>query len=91
VNFVPPGTSIRSRGISSEYERSSWRCEPGLFIPKSVLSFHEANTWLVYADLTVQLFILQLSVTVGVLLAYVLGLFFPWRILALIGNVAKPW
>jgi hypothetical protein len=87
---VPPGTSIHSRDISSEHERSSWRCEPGLFIPTSVLSFHQANTWLVYADLTAQLFILQLSVTVGVLLAYVLGLFFPWRILALIGNVAKP-
>ncbi|CAD6271170.1 unnamed protein product [Miscanthus lutarioriparius] len=28
-----------------------------------------------------------LSVTVGVLLAYVLGLFFPWRILALIGTL----
>jgi hypothetical protein len=22
---------------------------------------------------------------------YVLGFFFPWRLLALIGNVAKPW
>ena len=43
---------------------------------------------LVFLDvaMTMQLFTLQLSITFGAMLAYVLGLFFPWRLLALIGN-----
>lgn len=33
---------------------------------------------------------LQLSVTLGIMFAYLLGLFVPWRLLAVIGNVAMP-
>jgi SP family facilitated glucose transporter-like MFS transporter 8 len=34
-----------------------------------------------------QLFILQLSVTIGIMLAYLLGMFVPWRMLAVIGSM----
>ena len=37
------------------------------------------------------LFILQLSVTLGIMFAYLLGMFVPWRLLAVIGNIAEPW
>jgi hypothetical protein len=87
---MAPGTSIHSRDISSEHERSSWLCEPGLRILTNVLSFLRQTLWLVYADLIVQLFILQLSVTLGIMFAYLLGMFVPWRLLAVIGNVAEP-
>ena len=39
--------------------------------------------------LIVPLFILQLSVTLGILLAYLLGMFVPWRLLAVMGKVAR--
>jgi hypothetical protein len=84
---MAPGTSIHSRDISSEHERSSWLCEPGLRILTNVLSFLRQTLWLVYADLIVQLFILQLSVTLGIMFAYLLGMFVPWRLLAVIGTL----
>ena len=93
ANFdLSPGTSIHSRDISSEHERGSRLCEPGLLILASIFSSCEVevNTWLVYAELIVHLFILQLSVTLGIMFAYLLGLFVPWRFLAVIGNVAIP-
>ena len=44
------GTSIHSRDISSEHERSSWRCKPGVFILPCILSFCYSDTWLVYLN-----------------------------------------
>lgn len=32
---------------------------------------------------------MQLSITIGILLAYLLGMFVPWRLLAVLGNMAK--
>ena len=95
MNFVTPGTSIHSRDISTEHERGSRLCEPGLLILTSILSICEiqVNTWRVLCrtHCTFQhLFVLQLSVTLGIMFAYLLGLFVPWRLLAVIGNVAIP-
>ena len=87
---MTPGTSIHSRDISSEHERSSWLCEPGLLILTNILYFLRQILWHLYADLIVQLFVLQLSVTLGIMFAYLLGMFVPWRLLAVIGNVAEP-
>lgn len=57
---------------------------------KHLIFFVSQILWLVYADLIVQFFILQLSVTLGIMFSYLLGMFVPWRLLAVIGIVANP-
>lgn len=32
------------------------------------------------------LLVVQLSITIGIMIAYLLGLFVPWRLLAVLGN-----
>jgi hypothetical protein len=89
VNYVIPGTSIHSRDISSEHERSSWIREPGMLHHKNLFFCEIYNTCFFYVGLIVPLFILQLSVTLGILLAYLLGMYVPWRLLAVMGKVSK--
>lgn len=35
-------------------------------------------------------FLLQLSVTIGIMLAYLFGMFLPWRVLAVAGKITEP-
>jgi hypothetical protein len=91
LDSLLPGTGIHSRDISSEHEGSSWFCEPGVLPHNSHIFFVRKTLLGLSLWFIVHLFIMQLSVTFGIFLAYLLGMFIPWRLLAVIGNVANYW
>ena len=83
MSYVITGARLHSRDFSSEQEGCSRLREPG----RPVLPSKDLIA--VYAGLIMQLFVPQLSVTIGMVLAYVLGMLVPWRMLAMIGNMTK--
>lgn len=96
------GACLYSGDSSTEHERWPWFCESGwlecavscltkaclLVSPKAFFAAHAHSIYndLYESDCLFIVILLQLSVTIGIMLAYLFGLFLHWRTLAVLGR-----
>lgn len=82
------GTRVYRRGFATKHERNLGIREPGLVLTWSLLPILFCYYHICWSNVHgLVFFILQLSVTIGIMLAYLLGLFVNWRLLAVLGKL----